>query len=832
MQDDSKNFFKALRFLNEAQSPEELAKVLQGEATAARKTADILLAQKKAVGGMFVSHEQVASLSQVGAEGLALIQTAVDKTADKPPKIEKERAQFLSLLLENPNYFGNLEGSPFKAVKAVQSNKQYEELACLGLDSPYDRLEAVIRIKQNSGYSGDICTAGSTEFVRFYVDLQNNGVFHDVGMTSVQIHDIPGPKPLCYAVRHDFSSIRKFCFFENIVKVRAILSWNVPPPPNNPNFNPVWGDRVDAKVQIQPSYFIPFGDLVKEIDLAKVKIPDPIGPVIHTLNPATQLQALTPEVLSVPQKRALYTKQDVPVHRFAFHETQAALNTQVAAAQVFLPGKKSVLEEIGLKAEEIGGILGKLQLITDGDTSFEQLRCVGLRPSSDLLEGVLTVKKPNGFSGPLCSAGSTEYVAFWMDFNDGSGFNYMGTATVPVHDLTTVGPDGVQYAVFLKTNLNKWRVPCEVGARVARLRAILSWETPPPHNNPNYVPTWGNREECLVQLRPGLGTGHVPLIETVGDVPVNRIDQGTGLATGHMEIANTVVLNQAPFGGEITITGQIGAPPDVFGAGLLPFKYKVEVRREDGVDVFHPLMNSIDVSVAEWISGNPVMCSFLQFVCDQTLIPTPVDDGDGLGPGWYTYLESPTGVHTRHLVLDTLGRWETNSAMEGLWTIRITAKNPNTSPPTVFTGIQDIKVWIDNTRPVASIDITSATFNGNPIPAVDCGKFPVGTILTGTFSAHDPGSIPHDLDPAYQHFGSLSFEVIPAGPAGGAAVTTASPTSFPAVPTTGEDGTWMLDTHGMQACGYVIRFTVCDRTNYASRGNSLCATDDVGFCLE
>lgn len=831
MKDEVTRFANVLRFLNAAQSPEELAKLFPGDAQPSRKIAAAILAQKNAVGGMFTSHEQVASLSLVGPEGLTLIDQALGKLAVAPPQIEKERDQFVALVLENPNYFGNIEGSPFKPVKPLQGNTLYEELACVGLDSPYDRLESVIHIKRDFGYSGDICSPGSTEYVRFYVDLQNNGVFHDVGLASVQVHDIPGPKPLCYAVRLDFSSIKKFCFYENIVKVRAILSWNAPPPANSPNFNPVWGNRVDVRVQIQPGFFIPFGDFVKDLELAKVKIPDPIGPVIKTLDPATQLQAVTPQPLNLAQKRMLYEKKDVPPHRFAFAEVHSALSAPGAIAELFLPGKKSALEQMGMLSNEIAGLAGKFQLLKDGDTSFEELNCAGLRPFNDLLEGVLTVKKPNGFSGPLCSSGSTEYVAFWIDFGDGAGFTYMGTATVPVHDLQNAVAGGVQYAVFLKTNLAPWRVPCDVGARVVKLRAILSWETPPPPGNPNYVPVWGNRKECFVQLQPGKGTGHVPLIETIGDVPVNRIDQTAGptlgLATGHMEIASAVFLNQSPFGGEITITGQIGNPPDVFG-GAAPFKYRIEVRREDGVDTFHPLTNAISVSVAEWIGGFPLMCAPFQFVCDQTLVAT--DDGDGLGGGWYTYLESTTPPHTRHLVLDTLGRWETNNAMEGLWTIRISAKNPATG--TVFSGIQDVQVWIDNTAPVAAIDITGATFNGSKIAAVDCGKFPVGTIISGTFSAHDRGSVPHALDPAYQHFGGLSFSVIPAGPAHGAAVVTPNPTAFPAVPNIGEDGTWTLDTQHMDPCGYVIRFVVCDRTNYDSRGNALCASDDVGFCLE
>ena len=184
-------------------------------------------------------------------------------------------------------------------------------------------------------------------------------------------------------------------------------------------------------------------------------------------------------------------------------------------------------------------------------------------------------------------------------------------------------------------------------------------------------------------------------------------------------------------------------------------------------------------------------------------------------------------AHSRHLVLDVLGRWQTTPAMEGLWDIRLIAKDPNTH--TLIPGIQTVTVRIDNTAPTAQVAITSATFKGNPIPAGDCGKFPVGTILTGTYSSHDPGTLSPAAD--FQHFGSLSLSVIPTGPSHGAA-TVPSSRSFPVVPTTGEDGTWTLDTAGMDPCGYVIHMLACDRTNYNSTGNALCMPADVGFCLE
>jgi hypothetical protein len=757
------------------------------------------------------------------------------KEDDELPNL-KERGEFRALLVANPNYFGNLKISPFKPVLKIQGNTNYEQLMCVGLNPPYDRLEAVVQVKKNAGYGGGICGPGSREYVRFYVDLHDNGVWHDVGVASVKVYDIPGNKPLCYAVRCDFSSFRKFCLFENIVRVRAILQWNSAPPANTPGYIPVWGNVSNVQVQIHPVRHWPWGDLLKELKKVPIKIPDPIGPVIDELDPAVKLTALDAQPLSLMQKKELYKNKGVPIHRFAFQETQHLLTMSDPNALAL--GGQSPLTDLGLSPGELGDLVGKF-FPTDGDTSYEELRCVGLYPESDLLEAVLTVKASMGYSGRLCSNGSTEYVAFWIDFGDGAGFQYMGTATVNVHDLATIPEEDVQYAVFLKKDLSKYRVPCQVGPRTVHLRAILSWETPPPPANPNYIPVWGNREECLVQLHPGEVVGHIPLIETVGDIGVDDISQVTGLATGDGQIGAFSVLD-SPFGGEVRITGRIGDPPNSFGGGAVPYKYRIEVYGPPPFNSWQPLTNPIVVKISEWFNGIPQLCAPGDFVCDVTL--TPTDDGDGQGPGWYTYLEDTKGLNQRFLVVDKLASWHTNVAMEGLWQARISAKDPSVSPPLVFPGFQTVRVRIDNTSPSgpagpaatpAQIEanpplaITGATFNGNPIPAIACGKFPVGTIITGTYEVHDPGLTAPD-----QHFNSLTLSVIPAGPANGV-TTNPSARSYPVpVPTTGEAGSWTLNTAGMDACGYVIRLVAYDRTNYNSTGYALSMTYDVGFCLE
>lgn len=759
---------------------------------------------------------------------------ASQRPAEQGLTVEVERTQFKSLLLQNPNYFGNLETSPFTPIKVIQGDTAFEQLVCLGLNPPYDRLEGVIHVKQDTGYGGDICAPGTREYVRFYVDLFDNGTWHDVGLASVAVHDIPGAKPLCYAVRRDFASFKKFCLFENIVRVRAILQWNAAPPANTPGYVPVWGNVLNVQVQIHPLKFLLFGDLIKELTKIPIKIPDPIGPVIKELDPAVKLTALDAQPLTLAQRKHLYANKGVPVHRLAFPEVQQLLTLSDPTA-LAASGQASLVE-LGLSVSELAGLAAKL-FPTDGDTSFEELRCTGLYPESDLLEAVLTVKKATGFSGPLCGQGSTEYVAFWIDFFDGNGFQYMGTATANVHDLQTIPEEDIQYAVFLKKDLSKYRVPCEIGPRVVRLRAILSWQVAPPPGNPNYVPVWGNREECLVQLHPGALVGHIPLIETVGDIGVDDISQLSGLATGDGQIGAFSVLD-SPFGGEVRVTGRIGDPPDSFGGGATPFKYRIEVFGPPPFNSWQPLTNPITVKVSEWFLGIPVQCAPGDFVCDVAL--TPMDDGDGFGPGWYQYLEDTKGLNQRFLVVDKLASWHTTPAMEGLWLMRISAKDP--AGPFLFPGIQTVRVRIDNTPPSgpagpgatqAQIDanppltITGATFNGNPIPAIDCGKFPVGAVITGTYEVHDPG-----LTSPSQHFNALTLSVIPAGPANGV-TTSPSSRSYPVqVPTTGEAGTWTLDTSGMDPCGYVVRLVASDRTNYNSAGYALYITYDVGFCLE
>src|SRR5262245_43436332 len=65
--------------------------------------------------------------------------------------------------------------------------------------------------------------------------------------------------------------------------------------------------------------------------------------------------------------------------------------------------------EAGLKA---------VQVIA-GNTSYEQVTCVGYNLNLSLLEATVQIKRPGGYGGSLCFKGSTEFVRFYVDYGSG-----------------------------------------------------------------------------------------------------------------------------------------------------------------------------------------------------------------------------------------------------------------------------------------------------------------------------------------------------------------------------------------------------------------------------
>lgn len=133
----------------------------------------------------------------------------------------------------------------------------FEECKCIGLNTATDTLGAVIHVKKSSGFNGNLCQKGSMEHVAFWADWDNNGTYDEyLGTVSVEVHDISNiPLDGLYynvALPVDTSKRLRKCANPNIIRVRAVLSWESLPSTTDPNHLNFWGNRVDAIVQIRP----------------------------------------------------------------------------------------------------------------------------------------------------------------------------------------------------------------------------------------------------------------------------------------------------------------------------------------------------------------------------------------------------------------------------------------------------------------------------------------------------------------------------------------------------------------------------------------------------
>jgi hypothetical protein len=725
----------------------------------------------------------------------------------KEELVEIERRRYLPLLLSNPNYYGNLADSPFKPVKKIVSNTSYEELKCVGFNPQLSRLEGVVWVKRDTGYDGGICTNGSLEYVSFYLSYDNGATWLAQGTTSFQVFDVTGPHPLEYAIDLTIEPIRTLCLRANLPLVRAVLSWSTPP--LGPAIPPVWGNAIETRIQIPPIVRkIPLHDFLKEADISLK------SPFTQLLSNTATIDLAAPKTLSALELKDLYANTKVPAHRFLQNTIQKAIKNPLN-----LTASNAFLSDLGIDVSSIIGILEN----PNGSTEYEQLTCIGLdeanASAANALAGTIQIKLPTGYLGGLCTAGSDEYVAFWIDW--GSGWEWAGTASVNVYDIASIPAEGLSYAVYLPVNLNAHRKPCSEGPVTAKVRAILSWDTPPPPSNPNYVPVWGNRLETNILLDPGATTpvgDYTPYLQSICDVAVCNIDQSTGWAPG-----------DSPFGASVSIFGYLpGAPTvDVILAGNAP-RYQITVQQIDTstntlIGAPQTLGDPFGITITQQLGGGPVTSTgFTQtatagYFTYQNATPDPVQ-------GWRNI--SPDGL---------LAVWN-SSGSTGTWLISITAVDPVTDTNYPAGSIictvdgttrQGVVIDLDQQAPITDLEITGYMPGGvGPcLPAVNCQTFTVGDTICGTYSVSD------------EHLGSFSLSEEPfPNPAAftvdGAAVDGLSYPN-PALPLSGtKSGTWTFSTAGLPACGYTIQLLSGDRTIVSCYTNWENNSAFKGFCLK
>lgn len=703
---------------------------------------------------------------------------ATSATSKERIRVPAERAQFLQLLAAQPNYFGNAPAWKTEPVKVVAAETSYEELTCVSYQPERSLLEATVQIKLAYGFSGDLCQAGSREYVRFYVD--SGAGFVDAGVVGIEVHDIVEGSdcageptlPLSYAAAVAYDPARFACSTPLLPRVRAILSWQVVPPANDPNWTPVWGNVEECNIQISPRLPVLI-DLVSEISklagVAKLAIPPQYAEV-----PQLPIPLPDPPPLSLGELVTLYSVRAgktevaharvdskaalVPAHRFGHANLQHVL-AAVNPSPLLITQKNAEWAALGLDYPSV--VAASQQ--TSADTTYEELECLGLDNNTDRLTATFRVKLPNGYSGGLCSAGSTEYVAFWADWGDTCEWTYLATVAVKAHDIAQLPPGGLCYAAVLPVDLSSVRKPCPQPV-VGRVRAVLSWNAAPSTTDADALGTWGNRLDAHVQVRPGAPiSAPAPLIGVLGGIPVSMIDSISGLTKPNAIFALTQIAPDSsgrpcPFGGRVVVQG-----PSFPGQ-----QYRVQVRR---VGELAWTTLTTPLTLVDWTG---------------TVFTTSAPDPN---TGYFTYQPFQLNVDNVLAVWDTTG--------DDLWDVQLDIQG--------VAGVDTHRMQLDNTAPEVAIDISN--LGGN------CGKFPVGTLLQGTFVARDA------------YLGAYSLGTAPfAGPvvpSGGSVQTPPSP-----------GAAWSLNTTNMQPCGYIVSVSVVDRAivNSGSVGHWVSAS--AGFCLE
>ena len=718
-----------------------------------------------------------------------------------PAKVLTARQQVLAL-------------SSFTALGDIGSgNTFWEELGCVGYNPELSLLEATVTIKRATGYSGGLCTSGSTEYVRFFVDYEDGGGWRDEGVATVQVHDIsdadPGPQhPLRYLVQLPLNAdpYRKRCGTPVLPKVRAILSWNAIPP-SDPNGTPVFGNRVDTRIQLKPRLgFLP-------IDAAKAGVLQP--DIASALGPATFLKfkPVAANLLSMTQAY----KAAKAENRLAFTALKPlmAQTTLTKDKAVIAPGSlpQAVLTDLKI---DISVLLEFLN--SKANVDYEELTCVGLNPARDTLGAVVRVKKSVGYSGSLCEEGSQEHVAFWADWNNSGAFEYLGTTSVEVHDVPHDQP--IDYAVQLPTAKILEHLKKCVDANVIRIRAVLSWSSLPSTTDPWDLNTWGNRVDVLVQLRPGkaIGKGIIHLFYDIGNVTMENIDNATHLAYPGAPGAWTY----RPWGGAIRIGGRIygtGAPGSV--------RYRLQVRKSGG----------------PWISLlNPHVIELMHPLPSDPLYPKEFVTVNADADGWRPYLEDPTATFPILERTALLGVWNTSAAEQGTYEIRM--QYTDSDPSSAITS-ETVTIIVNNKgfnpNPNIGTTIDTAYDFDIVIEGGDCKLYPKKTDLAF------PGPAPRidgRVKVIHQYFGHYTLELQPALHLHGGATringVVTDTRACTSLSDQGDDGSGAAPTSGrwtivnaasMDPCGYTVMLRAYDRTILNSGTWGFSAAKAVGFAI-
>lgn len=563
-------------------------------------------------------------------------------------------------------------------------NTTYEALGCVGYHAASKSLTATIHIKRAIGYSGG-SVEGTYEYVRFYLDYQDGDGWEDMGVVGVNVNDIPTQKdcsdapekPIDYVVELMIEPKRKFCSVPNLPLVRAVLSWNTIPEDNDPELTKgtyVWSDKKDVQIQIEPrKFFFPDFPLFELDDILSKAIFNPslslnqiaqIKPQYSDIIKKAQFK-MAPKSLSFSELVKHYKKEKVAPQRFGYSFLKQASNSP------FLSNFKDLSSLFEINNISIAEVLAQLNKLKC-NTEYEELICVGADYHREALVGTIKIKKSSGYSGGLCSAGSKEFVSFWVQNDDDCEWTHAGTTTVNVYDIQNVPEDGLFYSAVLPYSFSGLKKD-QPKAQILKVRAVLSWSVAPTGMD---CVNFGNVVESYIPIQPKTDwSGVGPKLKYVGGISVEKINPSTGLtmANARFDYNALPAKENSGFSGVIVVKGLTNE-----FEGL---KYKIKI-------------TNLNTSEEQYITK--------RFLLDNDLFST-VDD-----EGYFTYYGDSSNNSNNILARFSPGTDDK---------LRITIEHPDdTSYSTV--------IQMNSTRPKALLTINNYG---------ECSHFVKGMEISGSF---------------------------------------------------------------------------------------------------
>lgn len=141
-------------------------------------------------------------------------------------------------------------------LEQTRGDLNYEQLTGVGLDYNREWVTANFKILRPSGYLGTLCEYGSDEHISFWIDWEGNGEWSYLATVTVRVHDIATiPEEgveYWVGVPVRLGAHRRSCKQAKVGRLRAVLSWHLPPSQVDCDAVPCWGNRLDAYFEIKP----------------------------------------------------------------------------------------------------------------------------------------------------------------------------------------------------------------------------------------------------------------------------------------------------------------------------------------------------------------------------------------------------------------------------------------------------------------------------------------------------------------------------------------------------------------------------------------------------